>query len=253
MEEILEIRDGCKTPTQLLKSKAFSIYLEIYKKQFIKELENREDSTIKEEVLHKIDYIKSIEAGLYVSILEGSTPFSGDELRDFRDAVQFLDGAFHHYRTKSYTRLVRLHNEVIEQSLNAEQIKDKVSTKAEKLSDLLIETRRILLIKVGLGEGVRRTKGLECHPNVAVGEISGHFVKLPGDYSNLNQVPMTTAADMRTGVYYTTHANKRAFPFFALDHNPFKNESFKPEEYVAIPFEIGAWNILCYIHTTMQQ
>ena len=53
MEEILEIRDGCKTPTQLLKSKAFSIYLEIYKKQFIKELENREDSTIKEEVLHK--------------------------------------------------------------------------------------------------------------------------------------------------------------------------------------------------------
>ena len=59
MEEILEIRDGCKTPTQLLKSKAFSIYLEIYKKQFIKELENREDSTIKEEVLHKIDYMKN--------------------------------------------------------------------------------------------------------------------------------------------------------------------------------------------------
>ena len=63
-------------------------------------------------------------------------------------------------------------------------------------------------------------------------------------------MPVTTAADMRTGVYYTTHANKRAFPFFALDHNPVKNDSFKPEEYVAIPFEIGAWNILCYIHKT---
>ena len=187
MEEILEIRDGCSTPAQLLKSKAFAKYLEIYKKQFINELKKRDDSKVKEEVLHKIEYIKNIEAKLYISILEGVTPFSRDELRDFRDAVQFLDGAFHHYRTKSYTRLVRLHNEVIEKSLNAEQIKDKVSSKAEKLSDLLIETRRILLIKVGLGEGVRRTKGLDCHPNVAVGEISGHFVKLPGDYSNLNQ------------------------------------------------------------------
>ena len=32
MEEVLEIRDGCTTPTQLLKSKAFAQYLEIYKK-----------------------------------------------------------------------------------------------------------------------------------------------------------------------------------------------------------------------------
>ena len=55
---------------------------------------------------------------------------------------------------------------------------------------------------------------------------------------------------MRTGVYYTTHANKRAFPFFELSHNPFKKDSFNPEEYIAIPFEIGAWNILCYIHKT---
>jgi hypothetical protein len=127
-------------------------------------------------------------------------------------------------------------------------IKDNVSLKADKLSELILETRRILLIRAGLGDGVRRSKGLECHPNVAVGEISGHFVNLPGDYSSLSKVPMTTAADMRTGVYYTTHANKRAFPFYALDHNPFKNDKFKPEDYVAIPFEVGAWNILCYIH-----
>jgi len=38
MEQILEIRDGCTTPAQLLKSKAFAQYLDIYKKQFIKEL-----------------------------------------------------------------------------------------------------------------------------------------------------------------------------------------------------------------------
>ena len=35
MEQILEIRDGCTTPAQLLKSKAFTQYLDIYKKQFI--------------------------------------------------------------------------------------------------------------------------------------------------------------------------------------------------------------------------
>ena len=29
MEEILEIRDGCKTPLELLKSNAFSKYLDI--------------------------------------------------------------------------------------------------------------------------------------------------------------------------------------------------------------------------------
>ena len=119
MEEVLEIRDGCTTPTQLLKSKAFAQYLEIYKKQFIKDLEKRDDSSLSEEVSHKLEYIKSIEPKIYISILEGSTPFSGDDLRDFRDAVQFLDGAFHHYRTKSYSRLVRLHNELLDQSLNS--------------------------------------------------------------------------------------------------------------------------------------
>ena len=248
MEEILEIRDGCTTPSQLLKSKAFSQYLDIYKKQFIKELKNRENTDLKDDVLHKIDYIDGIDANTYISIIEGETPFSGDELKAHRDSVKFIDGAFHHYRTKSYTRLVRLHNEILEEGMDAEMIKDNVSLKADKLSELILETRRILLIRAGLGDGVRRSKGLECHPNVAVGEISGHFVNLPGDYSSLSKVPMTTAADMRTGVYYTTHANKRAFPFYALDHNPFKNDKFKPEDYVAIPFEVGAWNILCYIH-----
>ena len=213
MEEILEIRDGCTTPSQLLKSKAFAKFLNIYKKQFIKELKDRENTDLKDDVLHKIDYIENISPSTFISIIEGVTPFSGDELRDNRDSVKFIDGAFHHYRTKSYTRLVRLHNEVIDGQLDPETIKDKVSLKADQLSELILETRRILMIRVGLGQGVRRSQGLECHPNVSVGEISGHFVSLPSDYSNLGQVPMTTSADMRTGVYYTTHANKRAFPF----------------------------------------
>ncbi|MBT7236913.1 MAG: hypothetical protein HN866_05000, partial [Gammaproteobacteria bacterium] len=248
MEQILEIRDGCTTPAQLLKSKAFAQYLDIYKKQFIKELKNRENTDLKDDVLHKIDYINSIDASTYITIIEGDTPFSGDELKAHRDSVKFIDGAFHHYRTKSYTRLVRLHNEILEEGTDAEMIKDSVTLKADKLSELILETRRILLIRAGLGDGVRRTKGLECHPNVAVGEISGHFVNLPGEYSSLSKVAMTTTADMRTGVYYETHANKREFPFYALEHNPFKNDKFKAEDYVAIPFEVGAWNILCYIH-----
>ena len=35
MEEILEIRDGCTTPSQLLKSKAFSKFLNIYKHRVV--------------------------------------------------------------------------------------------------------------------------------------------------------------------------------------------------------------------------
>ena len=50
MEEILEIRDGCTTPSQLLKSKAFSKFLNIYKKQFIKELKDRENTDLKDDV-----------------------------------------------------------------------------------------------------------------------------------------------------------------------------------------------------------
>ena len=80
------------------------------------------------------------------------------------------------------------------------------------------------------------------------GEISGGNIKLPKSYTNLNKVPLTTHADMRTGVHYTTHANKRAFPFFALNKNPYKDESFNSKDYVAIPFEVGGWNIIAYIH-----
>ena len=129
--------------------------------------------------MHKVEYIENISPATFISIINGETPFSGDELRDKRDSVKFIDGAFHHYRTKSYTRLVRLHNEVIDGKLDTEAIKDKVSLKADQLSELILETRRILMIRVGLGQGVRRTQGLECHPNVYVGEISGHFVNLP--------------------------------------------------------------------------
>ena len=207
MEEILEIRDGCETPLQLLKSKAFAQYLNIYKKQFIKELKLREDTEQKEEVRHKIEFIKAIKPATFIDILEGVTPFSGDELMKHRQSVRFIDGSFHHYRTKSYTRLVRLHNEILSTEESVESIKDKITTKAHKLSDLILETRRILLIRVGFNEGVRRTQGLECHPNVTCGEISGKHIDFPITYSKLSHVPITTTADMRTGILYTTHAN----------------------------------------------
>ena len=91
MEKILEIRDGCTTPTQLLKSKAFAQYLDIYKKQFIKELKNRENTDLKDDVLHKIEYINGIDANTYITIIEGQTPFSGNELKAHRDSVKFID------------------------------------------------------------------------------------------------------------------------------------------------------------------
>tara|TARA_B100001109_G_scaffold254200_1_gene253387 strand:- start:3422 stop:5338 length:1917 start_codon:yes stop_codon:yes gene_type:complete len=249
MQEMLEIKEICKTPKQLIKSKTFERYLSIYKREFINELEKRQDIDLKEELQHRIEFIKKINSIDYINIINGATPFSGDELRDFRASVQFLDGAFHHYRTKTYARLILATEEILNGS-SPEIIKNKISSTADKLSELILETRRILLVKVGFGSGIRRSQGLECHPNVAIGQIDGKAIKLPSDYSVLKKVPVTTSADMRTGVYYTTHANKRAFPFFELNHNPFKSEKFIADDYIAIPFEIGAWNILCYIHKT---
>ena len=249
MQEMLEIKEICKTPKQLIKSKTFERYLNIYKREFINELEKRQDIDLKEELQHRIEFIKKINSIDYINIINGATPFSGDELRDFRASVQFLDGAFHHYRTKTYARLILATEEILNGS-SPEIIKNKISSTADKLSELILETRRILLVKVGFGSGIRRSQGLECHPNVAIGQIDGKAIKLPSDYSVLKKVPVTTSADMRTGVYYTTHANKRAFPFFELNHNPFKSEKFIANDYIAIPFEIGAWNILCYIHKT---
>ena len=248
MDEIFEIRDACKTPIELLKSSAFTKYLNIYKKKFISELEGRKDSAQKKEIIHKIEFIKAIKPSTFVNILMDGKPMSGDELMQNRQNVKFIDGSFHHYRKKSYTRLIKLHDEILNSEERSESIKDRITERASKLNDLILETRRILLTKVGLNIGVRRSQGLECQPNVTCGEISGKHIDLPKSYSKLNQVPLTTHADMRTGIHYTTHANKRAFPFFSLNHNPYKNENFNPDEYVAIPFEVGKWNILAYIH-----
>ena len=130
-----------------------------------------------------------------------------------RQCVKFIDGLFHHYRKKSYTRLIKLHDEILNSDESSESIKDRISKRAMKLSDLVIETRRILLTKVGLNVGVRRSQGLECQPNVSCGEISGNNMIRTDTYSNLNEVPITTHADMRTGIHYTTHANKELFHF----------------------------------------
>ncbi len=248
MEEILEIRDGCKTPIELLESNAFRKYLGIYKKQFIKELELRQNSDQKEEVIHKIDFVKNIDPKVFIDLIQKEKTFSKSDISKYKESIRFLEGLFHHYRKKSYTRLIKLHDDILNSKEKAESIKDRISKRANKLTDLILETRRILLTKVDFSIGVRRSQGLECQPNVTCGEISGKNIDLPKSYSSLNKVPLTTHADMRTGIHYTTYANKRAFPFFALKHNPFKNDSFKPEDYVAIPFEVGQWNIIAYIH-----
>ena len=248
MTEILEIRDGCSTSLELLQSEAFNKFLNLYKKQFIRELESREEGDQKEEVIHKKYFVDSIMPTDFIKILELNKELSDENLSKYKEYVRFIDGLFHYYRKKSYTRLIKLHDEILSSKEKAESIKDRISKRAYNLNDLILETRRILLSKVDFGVGVRRSQGLECLPNVTCGEISGHSIVLPDSYSQLNKVPLTTHADMRTGIHYTTHANKRAFPFFALKHNPFKNKSFNSKDYVAIPFEVGQWNIIAYIH-----
>ena len=53
---------------------------------------------------------------------------------------------------------------------------------------------------------------------------------------------------MRTGIHYTTHVNKRAFPFFALKHNPFKNENFESRRIRCNSVRSGSMEYCIYVH-----
>ncbi|HKJ76883.1 MAG TPA: hypothetical protein VKA64_06730, partial [Gammaproteobacteria bacterium] len=249
MEEILEIRDGCSTPEQLLKSRAFAKYLAIYKEAFVRELKAREDRD-SAEVRQKIEFIGQVGASDLVGILEGDEELrERRELERARALVRFMDGGFHHFRGSGYSRLVRLQNDVVSTGLETPgTVKDKVTEKSTTLSELILETRRQLMQKVGLELGVRRSGGLSATPNVTAGEISGHYFNLPADYTALAHVPLTIAADILTGVDYETPSNKRAEPFYELDDNPFNSVDFDPEEWVAVPLQVGQSLIAAYIH-----
>ncbi|MCW8919247.1 MAG: hypothetical protein OQL08_10580 [Gammaproteobacteria bacterium] len=248
MEQILEIRDGCSTPEQLLKSRAFSRYIRIYKKEFMDELGSRSGVTQKE-AHQRSDFIKGLSARDFIAVLNREEHPGTETLEHDRSVVRFLDGAFHHFRGTGYSRLVRLQNEVmLAEGETPETVKDKVTAKAGALADLLLETRRQLLRKAGMDSGVRRSYGLDPSPNVTSGEISGHYLNLPGSYHALAHVPLTIAADIRTGVDYTTPSNKRAYPFYELDHNPLDLDTFEPDDWVSVPLQVGAYLIVAYLH-----
>ena len=40
----------------------------------------------------------------------------------------------------------------------------------------------------------------------------------------------------------------KSISIFALNKNPYKNDKFNALDYVAIPFKVGEWNIIAYIH-----
>ncbi len=248
MEKILEIRDGCTTPGQLLRSLAFARYLKLYKKEFIDDLEQRSDKQ-KGEASHKKDFIQQVQTRHLIKILESDQIEDPEEARHAKELVKFMDGAFHHYRGKAYSRLIRLQNDVVSTGLETTlTVKDKVTAKAQNMSDLIMETRRILLSKVGLDHGVRRTPGMDASPNVTAGEISGHYFNYPADYAKLAHVPLTVAADMQTGVDYSTPSNKRAKPFYELDHNPLNLDNFNADDWVSVPLRVGTSLIVAFIH-----
>ena len=87
MEEILEIRDTCKTPLELLNSNAFLKYLNIYKKQFLKELKSRKNSDHKEEVIHKIEFVEKIQPNIFIEILEIDKLLE-DEIAKFKEILE---------------------------------------------------------------------------------------------------------------------------------------------------------------------
>lgn len=248
MDLILEIRDGCTTPGQLLRSLAFARYLKIYKEAFISDLGKRGEKQ-QQEAQHKIEFIEQVRARDLIRVAETDKFTSAEEEEQARVLVRFMDGAFHHYRGSAYTRLVRLQNEVVSNGTETpDTVKEKVTEKAQRLADLILETRRLLLSKVGLDEGVRRSYGLDASPNVSAGEISGHYFNYPAEYSLLGHVPLTIAADMKTGVDYTTPSNKRAKPFYELAHNPLNLREFNIEEWVSVPLRVGTSLIVAFIH-----
>ena len=247
-QNVLEIREGCTTPEQLLKSIVFARFLKKYKYDFIADLSARTGNQLEAE--RKIQFIKEIGARDFLKILESDNALDEKVAERNIAIVKFFDGGFHHFRSVTYSRLVRLHNEVITGDETPESIKELVTNKASNLSQLVMETRRLLMKKVGLETGVRRTAGMDAHPSVTAGEISGHYLNLPSDYVSLSSVPLTIAADIRTGVDYHTAANKRAYPFFELDHNPFKDDEFCPDDWTAVPLRVGAWLIVAYLHKT---
>ena len=246
MESILEIKDSCVTSEQLLKSYAFARYLKIYKKEFLEDLEKKGEKH-SQEAKQKMELIAKLSLKDILQIFERAAV--GHELERDRAIVRFLDGCYHHYRNKSFSRLVRMHNEIVTTSSETQNsIKSKISDKAENLSELIILTRRKLLDRVGLGHGVSRSHGLDASPNVTAGEISGHFCKVPSTYSKLAHTNLTVTADIKTGVNYDTPVNKRAYPFYELDHNPLNLDNFEPEDWVSVPLKVGKWLIITYIH-----
>ncbi len=248
MESILEIREGCVTPAQLLKSLPFTRFLDRYKKEYLADLGQR-DERYRDEWQHRSAFVESIRARDFLMLLNAGKIEEGEALDRARELALFFDGGFHHFRTRSYSRLVRLQNEVVTLGdVTSAFVKGKVTEKARGLSELLLETRRALLDGVGLEEGTRRTPGLNAFPNVTAGEISGHYFNLPPDYIALSHVPLTIAADIQTGVDYTTPSNKRAKPFYELGHNPFHCERFRADDWVAVPLSVGSWLIVVYIH-----
>jgi len=246
MESILEIKDGCITSEQLLRSYAFARYLKIYKKEFLEDLEKKGEKH-SEEAKQKNELIANLTLKDILQIFERDA--TGKELERDRAIVRFLDGCYHHYRNKSFSRLVRMHNEIITSpSETQNSIKSKISDKAEELSELIIVTRRKLLDKVGLGHGVSRSHGLDASPNVTAGEVSGHYTNIPSAYAKLAHTNLTVTADIKTGVHYDTSVNKRAFPFYELNHNPLNLDNYEPDDWVAVPLNVGKWLIISYIH-----
>ena len=65
MSEILEIRDGCQTPLELLTSQTFNKYLDIYKQKFLSELKSREQTEQKDEIIHKSDFVEKVNPDIF--------------------------------------------------------------------------------------------------------------------------------------------------------------------------------------------
>ena len=143
MESILEIKDSCETPEQLLRSYAFARYLKIYKKEYLEDLEKKGEKH-SQEAKQKMDLIANLTLKDILKIFEREA--TGKELERDRAIARFLDGCYHHYRNKSFSRLVRLNNDIVTTGAESQKsLKSKVSDKAENLSELIILTRRNLL------------------------------------------------------------------------------------------------------------
>ena len=94
----------------------------------------------------------------------------------FAQTLTYLDFICYTLRKKSYTRLIKLHDEILNSEESAESIKDRISNRANKLTDL-ISSSNFKEIKIDFFKSLKDNNEKEVILNPDDAEILSIFIK----------------------------------------------------------------------------